>query len=46
MWETPIAQAKHAIQIKEKEQEIKLQVIDSSKEVFLDSTSKDLITCV
>uniref|UniRef100_A0A2R9A0R3 HECT-type E3 ubiquitin transferase n=1 Tax=Pan paniscus TaxID=9597 RepID=A0A2R9A0R3_PANPA len=25
MWETPIAQAKHAIQIKEKEQEIKLQ---------------------
>jgi len=27
MWETPIAQAKHAIQIKEKEQEMKLQVI-------------------
>ncbi|OXB82040.1 UNVERIFIED_CONTAM: hypothetical protein H355_004123 [Colinus virginianus] len=25
MWETPIAQAKHAIQIKEKEQEMKLQ---------------------
>uniref|UniRef100_A0A7N9DEE9 HECT-type E3 ubiquitin transferase n=1 Tax=Macaca fascicularis TaxID=9541 RepID=A0A7N9DEE9_MACFA len=25
MWETPIAQAKHAIQIKEKEQQIKLQ---------------------
>ncbi|XP_060031692.1 probable E3 ubiquitin-protein ligase HERC1 [Erinaceus europaeus] len=25
MWETPIAQAKHAMQIKEKEQEIKLQ---------------------
>lgn len=25
MWETPIAQAKHAIQVKEKEQEIKLQ---------------------
>ncbi|TKC41747.1 hypothetical protein EI555_009283, partial [Monodon monoceros] len=25
MWETPIAQAKHAIQIKEKEEEIKLQ---------------------
>lgn len=27
MWETPIAQAKHAIQIKEKEQEMKLQVM-------------------
>jgi len=27
MWETPIAQAKHAIQVKEKEQEIKLQVM-------------------
>ena len=26
MWEAPIAQAKHTIQIKEKEQELKLQV--------------------
>ena len=46
MWETPIAQAKHAIQIKEKEQEIKLQVPDSSKKVFLDSTSEYLATCL
>lgn len=43
MWETPIAQAKHAIQIKEKEQEIKLQVPDSSKKVFLDSTSEYIL---
>ena len=40
MWETPIAQAKHAIQIKEKEQEIKLQVTDSSKKLFLSATSE------
>lgn len=26
MWEAPIAQAKHAVQLKEKEQELKLQV--------------------
>ncbi|XP_057578758.1 probable E3 ubiquitin-protein ligase HERC1 isoform X12 [Hippopotamus amphibius kiboko] len=32
MWETPIAQAKHAIQIKEKEQEIKLQKQGESEE--------------
>lgn len=45
MWETPIAQAKHAIQIKEKEQEIKSQVSDSSKKVFLDSTSDCPVSC-
>jgi hypothetical protein len=46
MWETPIAQAKHAIQIKEKEQEIKLQVISSFKKVFLDSISEYPIPCL
>uniref|UniRef100_A0A7M4EPI1 HECT-type E3 ubiquitin transferase n=1 Tax=Crocodylus porosus TaxID=8502 RepID=A0A7M4EPI1_CROPO len=32
MWETPIAQAKHAIQIKEREQEMKLQKQGESEE--------------
>uniref|UniRef100_A0A4W2I606 HECT and RLD domain containing E3 ubiquitin protein ligase family member 1 n=1 Tax=Bos indicus x Bos taurus TaxID=30522 RepID=A0A4W2I606_BOBOX len=43
MWETPIAQAKHAIQIKEKEQEIKLQ---EPKLAFEDVDAAELYPCV
>lgn len=32
MWEAPIAQAKHSIQVKERVQELKLQVCSSTPE--------------